>query len=531
MAGEARVGRVVGGRYRLVEGLASGGFGRVWAAYDETLGVDVAVKEIWLPSAGSDEEHRERVARATREARNAAKLRDHPHIVAVHDVVVENGVPWTVMRLVDGCSLGERLGAEGPLPAPRVAEVAGALLKALGAAHAMGIVHRDVKPANVMLARDGQVLLTDFGISVHQTDTALTSTGGVIGSAEYMAPERLNGIDETAGDLFSLGATLYQAVEGVSPFRRDTPTATLAAVALAQAPPPERAGALAPLIIRLLAKEPGDRPTVTAALDMLRGGGSTAVITEKVAHAPSEAPSPRTEERGALRVTNPSGVRRKAVKAARDALRGGGPITPASSPMEERGALRITNRSGVRLKVIVDGVWCVNAQSGVSNTVKVEPGVHDVRCDRARATLPGRGEPITARVDPGSTVQLFALTQGRHVLLSTDLSRTKSRMAGGTGLAVGLIGLVISLVVLIGAILTHRDTLAGDGQFVANDEEALSLAVTSMGLGCAAGGFLLQIGFRAARNRPESFRSAARASLLLTGVCVAVMLGLWMPLA
>ncbi|MFF5969905.1 hypothetical protein ACFY7C_00085 [Streptomyces sp. NPDC012769] len=225
---------------------------------------------------------------------------------------------------------------------------------------------------------------------------------------------------------------------------------------------------------------------------MLRGGESTAVITEKVAHAPSEAPSPRTEERGALRVIN---------------------------------------RSGVRLKVIVHGAWCVNVQSGVSNTVKVEPGVHDVRCERARATLPGRGEPITARVGPGSTVHLFARTQGRYVVLSTDLSGTKPRMTGGTGIAVGLIGLVISLAVLIGAILTHRDSLAGDGQFVANDEEALSFAVTSMGSGCAVGGFLLQIGFRAARDRPESFRSAARASLLLAGVCVAVMLGLWMPLA
>ncbi|MFJ8664031.1 serine/threonine-protein kinase [Streptomyces sp. NPDC093795] len=530
MTGEARVGRVVGGRYRLVEGLASGGFGRVWAAYDEALGVDVAVKEIWLPPAGSDEEHRERVARATREARNAAKLRDHPHIVAVHDVVVENGVPWTVMRLVDGCSLEERLRAEGPLPAPRVAEVAGALLKALGAAHARGIVHRDVKPANVMLARDGQVLLTDFGISVHQTDTALTSTGGVIGSAEYMAPERLNGVDEAAGDLFSLGATLYQAVEGVSPFRRETPTATLAAVALAQAPPPERAGALTPLITRLMAKEPGDRPTVTTALDILRGGRSTATITEKVAHAASEAPSPRTEERGELTVTKPSGLRRKAVKAARNALRGGGPITPASSRREERGELTVTNRSRVPLKVIVDGVWCVNVQSGDSNTVKVEAGVHNVRCERAQATLPGHSEPITARVGCGSTVQLFARTQGRHVLLSTEPSHTKPKMPRGAGLAVGLIGFGISLATLILGILTHRDTLAGDGRFVVNDGGSLPIAVTLIGSGCAAGSFLLQIGYRVAGNRAKSFDSALGTSLLLTSVCVAVTLGLWIPL-
>lgn len=195
------VDRVVGGRYRLVKQLGSGGFGRVWRAYDEMLDVDVAVKEVWLPqqaASASGAEHRERVVRAAREARNAAKLRDHPHVVAVHDVVIEDGTPWIVMRLVEGRSLEGHLRTDGPLPAPRAGEVAAALLKALKAAHTAGIVHRDLKPANVMLTDDGQVLLTDFGIAVHETDTRLTVTGGVIGSAEYMAPERLQGIQDQA---------------------------------------------------------------------------------------------------------------------------------------------------------------------------------------------------------------------------------------------------------------------------------------------------------------------------------------------
>ncbi|WP_127354140.1 serine/threonine-protein kinase [Actinacidiphila soli] len=170
-------------------------------------------------------------------------------------------------------SSGERLRADGPLPAPQVAEVAVALLTALKAAHAAGVVHRDLKPANVMLAADDHVLLTDFGIAMHETDTrGLTGTGTVIGSVEYMAPERLKGVkDHGSGDLFSLGVTLYETVEGVSPFRRDTLTATPAAVAVYDPPPPKRADpALARLITALLAKEPEDRPTVDSALAMLR---------------------------------------------------------------------------------------------------------------------------------------------------------------------------------------------------------------------------------------------------------------------
>ncbi|MFE9138877.1 hypothetical protein [Streptomyces sp. NPDC007355] len=279
-----------------------------------------------------------------------------------------------------------------------------------------------------------------------------------------------------------------------------------------------------------MAKEPGDRPTVTAALDTLRGGRYTAMITEKVAHAASEAPPPRTEERGAPTVTKLSGLRRKAVQAARNALRGGVPITPASSRREERGELTVTNRSRVPLKVIVDGVWCVNVQSGDSNTVKVEPGVHNVRCERAQAMLPGHSEPIKARVARGSTVQLFARTQGRHVLLSTEPLHTKPGMPREAGLAIGLIGFGISLATLILGILTHRDTLAGDGQFVINDGGSLPIAVTLIGSGCAVGSFLLQVGYRVAGDRAKSFDSALGTSLLLTSACVAVTLGLWIPL-
>jgi serine/threonine protein kinase len=261
---------VVGGRYRLVKTLHTGGFGRVWQAHDQRLHEDVAVKEVWLPPAVSAAERTERLVRAEREARNAARLRNHPNIVAVRDVVTEDGVPWIVMRLVTGHSLAEDLAASGPLSPAQVIYVADCLLKALSAAHGAGIVHRDVKPANVMFTESGEVLLTDFGIAVHDADTTLTGTGMLIGSVDYIAPERIQGHDsKPAGDLFSLGVTLYQAVTGVSPFHRDAVAASLAAILFQEPPPPRCPAGLATLITRLLAKDPRQRPTLPLARGLL----------------------------------------------------------------------------------------------------------------------------------------------------------------------------------------------------------------------------------------------------------------------
>ncbi|MFE1958912.1 protein kinase [Streptomyces sp. NPDC059479] len=270
MRQEAQPEHVIGGRYRLIDRLGSGGFGRVWRARDQVLCVDVAVKEVWLPPTASDAEHAERLVRAAREARNAARLRDHPGIVAVHDVVVEDDVPWIVMRLVEGRSLADHLHTRGPLHPDDVARIAWSLLDALSAAHSVGIAHRDVKPANVMLADGGEVLLTDFGIAVHQADTALTAPGGFIGSLPYLAPERARGQRGNAGsDLFSLGVTLYEATEGFSPFCRDSPPGSLAAILFEPAPPPQRAGRLEPLITGLLEKEPRQRLTTSQALALV----------------------------------------------------------------------------------------------------------------------------------------------------------------------------------------------------------------------------------------------------------------------
>ncbi|MGO4456591.1 serine/threonine-protein kinase [Streptomyces sp. M-16] len=279
--------RMIADRYRLIHPIAEGGFGRVWKAHDEVLRADVVVKEVLLPFAADPDEQARRLMYAEREARNAARLRHHAGIVPVYDVVTADGRPWIVMELIDGSSLEERLNTQGPLSMTKTAEIADILLKALDAAHSANVVHRDVKPANVMLAADGRVLLTDFGIATYQVDTRLTTDGSVIGSLEYIAPERLNGVIGTpASDLFSLGVTLYRTVEGVSPFLRDSPTATLAAVVMDDPPPLRRAGRLTALIQTLLAKDPNARPTVAEARALLRAPRTT---SKPKTHKPPES--------------------------------------------------------------------------------------------------------------------------------------------------------------------------------------------------------------------------------------------------
>jgi tRNA A-37 threonylcarbamoyl transferase component Bud32 len=259
-------GHLVGGRYRLIQPIGQGGMAMVWHGQDEMLGREVAIKQILMSPGTPDSERRTLIDRVLREARNAARLSDHPNIVAVHDVVLEDGVPWTIMQLVAGHSLQQHLDAWGPLPAEHVVEIAAAMLRALGAAHAAGIVHRDVKPGNVMLADNGEILLTDFGIAIHYADVGLTMTGMFVGSPGYVAPERLRGGDgDSSSDLYSLGVTLYWAVEGVAPFPEGNPLAVLDD----PVPVPQRAGRLAPLIMALLEKEPTRRPGVPEALAMI----------------------------------------------------------------------------------------------------------------------------------------------------------------------------------------------------------------------------------------------------------------------
>ncbi|MFE5773067.1 serine/threonine-protein kinase [Streptomyces sp. NPDC056485] len=274
-------GETIGGRYRLLELIGQGGMGRVWRGRDETLGREVAVKEVLLPQGVSDAERDELVQRVLREARASARL-NHPGIITVHDVVEHAGAPVIVMEYVVGVSLGTALTRNGPLPVQQTAGIGLAMLKALRRAHEAGIVHRDLKPDNVLLM-DDRVIITDFGIA-HMADatTALTRTGTVMGTPAFMAPEQLLGRPPSpANDLWALGATLYAAVEGEAPFSGETFSALCIAVATEDPRPALRAGALAPLLAALLTKEPARRATAEAALAELerlaQGGRSGAV--------------------------------------------------------------------------------------------------------------------------------------------------------------------------------------------------------------------------------------------------------------
>ncbi|MFF4033361.1 protein kinase [Streptomyces sviceus] len=269
--------RVIAGRYRLLSPLGEGGMGTVWRARDEVLHREVAVKEVRAPHGLATHEVERLYARLEREAWAAARVANR-NVVTVYDVATEDGRPWIVMELVRGISLAELLDAEGPLSPQRTAHIGAEVLSALRAAHEAGVLHRDVKPANVLLSNDGRVVLTDFGIAQVEGSSALTMTGEVIGSPEFLAPERALG--RTPGpesDLWSLGVLLYAAVEGNSPFRQNTPLSTLRAIVDEELPPPYRAGPLTPVIEGLLRKDPAQRLPADRAEQELRiiGAGGT----------------------------------------------------------------------------------------------------------------------------------------------------------------------------------------------------------------------------------------------------------------
>ncbi|WP_416976762.1 serine/threonine-protein kinase [Streptomyces sp. T028] len=281
--------RVVDGRFELLHRLGGGGMGWVWRARDLALHRDVAVKEVRPPDPALAEYDPEGARmlreRVLREARAMARVH-HPNIVTIHHIVDggENTYPWIVMELVTGGSLQDRL-QQGVLTPVEAARVGREVLSALRAAHAVGIEHRDVKPANVLLRPDGRPVLTDFGIAALREATSLTATGSVIGSPDFMAPERVTGKDGgPSADLWSLGMLLYVAVEGYHPLRRSSTLATLAAVLAEDVPPPRQAGPLTGLLTALLVRDPQARPDAGAVDRLL------AAVTGEAADAPPSPP-------------------------------------------------------------------------------------------------------------------------------------------------------------------------------------------------------------------------------------------------
>ncbi|WP_240929919.1 serine/threonine-protein kinase [Streptomyces coryli] len=338
MGGEGDNDKLLAGRYRLGEVLGRGGMGTVWRARDEVLGRTVAVKELRFPSSVDDEEKRRLITRTLREAKAIARIRS-TGAVTVYDVVDEDDRPWIVMELIEGRSLAEVTREDGPLTPRRAAEVGIAVLDVLRAAHAQGILHRDVKPSNVLISDDGRVVLTDFGIAQVEGDPSITSTGMLVGAPSYISPERARGHRPgPASDLWSLGGLLYAAVEGHPPYDHGSAIATLTAVMTKAFDPPKNAGPLAEVIYGLLIKDPEQR---------LDDRGARALL-EYAVNAPEEAVEPAAELDATKVVPLPPAPAAEAAaepaaesasaSAAETAARPAAPARPAGPGAGERAA-------------------------------------------------------------------------------------------------------------------------------------------------------------------------------------------------
>ncbi|MEU0697508.1 serine/threonine-protein kinase [Streptomyces niveus] len=303
-------GRLLAGRYRLGEVLGRGGMGTVWRAVDETLGRTVAVKELRFPTSIDEDEKRRLITRTLREAKAIARIRNNG-AVTVYDVVDEDDRPWIVMELIEGKSLAEVVREDGVLIPKRAAEVALAILDVLRSAHREGILHRDVKPSNVLISEDGRVVLTDFGIAQVEGDPSVTSTGMLVGAPSYISPERARGKKPgPAADLWSLGGLIYASVEGCPPYDKGSAIATLTAVMTEPLDPPKNAGALEEVIYGLLAKDPALRLDDAGARALLQDVIDTPDLSElpepaadatRVVALPPLPPEPAPRSKGRTR--------------------------------------------------------------------------------------------------------------------------------------------------------------------------------------------------------------------------------------
>src|SRR5690349_9733887 len=295
----------IGNRYRLDQRIGAGAMGAVWRGTDELLNRTVAVKELLAaaepPTAAGGDALEESRQRLMREGRIGARLQ-HPHVISMFDVVVHDDRPWLVMEYLPSQSLAAMLTEKGPMEPRVVAEIGRQVADGLAAAHAAGVVHRDVKPGNVLIADDGRVKLTDFGVSRAVDDVQLTRTGLIAGTPAFLAPEVARGQDPTsASDVFALGATLYAAVEGGPPFGLDDNAyALLHKVATGEVEPPKQSGELHEVMMRLLAKEPEERPTAAQARDLLAkvaAGAAAPAAAAATATAVMAPPPGRTAPR------------------------------------------------------------------------------------------------------------------------------------------------------------------------------------------------------------------------------------------
>ncbi|WP_433389948.1 serine/threonine-protein kinase [Micromonospora sp. KLBMP9576] len=430
--------QLVADRYRLLSPLGQGGMGRVWKARDEVLHRDVAIKELVPPPSLTDEERREMRERSLREARAIARL-NHINVVRIFDVLRTDGDPWIVMEYVASKSLQDTLAQDGPVTPARAVEIGLGVLAALKSAHKAGVMHRDVKPGNVLLGDDGRVVLTDFGLATIPGDPNVTRTGMVLGSPAYISPERAR--EGTAGpeaDLWSLGATLYAAVEGKSPYARPSAIATLAALATEPMPPPKNAGPLKPVLNGLLRKDPNERINADVAERLLR-----------------RAAGKRTRTIPLL-----DGVRRPGPNGPREPRP---PVVPAPRPAEGRSdqpvsppAPRAAQAAGVE-----DATAALAAD--LTPTAKVDSSGSDAvvtaKVDASRPALDDtKAEPVDAArrrpAHPTSTMPApVSPPSGRATVVAsggTKPNNTRRSVLIGVLVALLLLGLVLVVPMLTG---------------------------------------------------------------------------------
>ncbi|MET9603801.1 serine/threonine-protein kinase [Streptomyces sp. NPDC006512] len=384
MEQQTGAGAVLAGRYRLVEPIGRGGMGRVWRAHDELLHRTVAVKELTAGLYVAQADREVLHARTQKEARAAARIQ-HPAVVTVHDVLEHDDRPWIVMEYIDGPSLAEAAKAAGRIEPREAARIGLHVLGALRAAHAVGVLHRDVKPGNVLLAKDGRVLLTDFGIAAIEGDSSITRTGELVGSIDYLAPERVTGgVPDPSSDLWSLGATLYTAVEALSPFRRTSPISSLQAVVNDEPPALRQSGALGPVITALLRKDPAERPSAAEAEQMLLEAMEGREPKSAHAYVPTRAVTPEerdplgsdaaqpeaqpeppagptattalTEPPAAPAASGPGRLKRAAVVAVVAALLGGGGVFGVLTYLDGRGEGEAGDKGGTASQSSSPGV-------------------------------------------------------------------------------------------------------------------------------------------------------------------------------
>ncbi|MFG3281039.1 serine/threonine-protein kinase [Streptomyces sp. NPDC048111] len=396
--------QLLAGRYRVVGRLGRGGMGIVWRAHDEVLGREVAVKELRTFSDASAPELGDLRLRMQREARAAARVR-HPSVVAVHDVTEHEGRPVIVMELIDGPSLDDVLRERGVLEPREAAAIGAEVLEALAAAHRVGVLHRDVKPGNVLLDASGRVVLTDFGIAAMDdpgdgSATHLTRSGELVGSLDYLAPERAQGQEPgPASDVWALGATLYAALEGAAPFRRTSTWSTLNAIVVEPLPEAERAGPLGPVLLRLLDKDPARRPDAATAARLLAqvaqapGEGSTAVRT-----APLQAAAPpRSATVRDVLPHRPAGF--GPPMAQPPGPGGSGPVV-THTPEPERPAAAGRGRGRVLVAAAVAAVVLAGAGVGYTVLNHEDAGGGAAVAGSAPGTTPGTQD------DPGDAARL-----------------------------------------------------------------------------------------------------------------------------